>query len=630
MSFIDGVQYDKEHEFTAIELSAITATNVRNWLEMKAYGMVNPGVNDQPTKGRSNSLAFAKKAVSHYMPRRLVHWDEIQQQGNPTKSIEVNNLISAVKKAEVRKQGKSSSARRALELQEFKSLISLLAATTNFNSQIRYVTYALLQFVLIARVDDICHFLVSDIFVHSSYNSVLACRLAWSKNVREERDSPEQILLGAMESRYCIQLNLAIYLEDWCNMGNGLGRTHFFSDDNDDDAPTRVKNAFSRILSTKVFKNTNFESLRDGPTGSHSLRKLASTYASRSGCSQSDVECRGRWRGQQRMVNRYIDTETPYVDAKVAAALCLGGPIIYKLEEGSGITDDWLLENVVPKLLNLYPASQNRVAKILALSLLWACLDPNALNMVPVTVRERITKAYITIKQLSGSTNPVKRVPVSVYRAADNLVIQEIIEMDGNEGIEGQHPHQQQAHQANEHGVQILFSKVHAMDKKLDDMKESIELSLHQSQAEVRNEIGKVNRNVQRIALVPAQRVQQVNNNLQQLNNNDQQLEVMFATTLASNPKDLYQLWHEYEFGIDGRKAAKDFSGIERGRVKFKFYRRKAFWDVVLELVRGGLMAEAAIDRVYSTYGVKESVTSILNKMLRDRKDKIRHPQLQV
>jgi hypothetical protein len=454
------------------------------------------------------------------------------------------------------------------------------------------------------------------------------CRIAWSKNVREERDAPQQILLGAMESRYRILLNLAIYMEVWCDLGHGLGRRFLFSNDNDDDAPVRVKNAFSRILNAKVFKNTNFKSLRDGQTGTHSLRKLASTFAARNGCSQSDVEARGRWRGQQRMVNRYIDTESPYVDAKVAAALCLGGPISYKLEEGSGVTDDWLLENVVPKLLNLYPASQNKAAKVLALPLLWACLDPDASNMVPATVRERVTNAYLTIKQLPGSINPVKRVPIAVYRAAENLVIQELVEMDGNEG---QHPHQQQTHQANEHGVQILFSKVHGMDKKLDNIKESIELSLHRNTAELRNEISKVSRNVQRLALLPAHRAQRVDNNEpQQLNNNNQQEQVAFATTLVGNPNDLYQLWHEYEFGIDGRKAAKDFSAIERGRVKFKFYRRKAFWDVVLKLIHGGLMAEVAIDRVYSTYGVKESITKILNMMLRDRKDNITPPPLQV
>jgi hypothetical protein len=35
--------------------------------------------------------------------------------------------------------------------------------------------------------------------------------------------------------------------------------------------------------------------------------------------------------------------------------------------------------------------------------------------------------------------------------------------------------------------------------------------------------------------------------------------------SLSSRPKDLYVLWKEYEFGIGGRKASKDFTYRERG-----------------------------------------------------------------
>jgi len=49
MSFIDNTDYGKDQEVTPTELSVITATNVKNWLEMKAYGVANPGPNNQPT-----------------------------------------------------------------------------------------------------------------------------------------------------------------------------------------------------------------------------------------------------------------------------------------------------------------------------------------------------------------------------------------------------------------------------------------------------------------------------------------------------------------------------------------------------------------------------------------------------
>jgi hypothetical protein len=39
------------------------------------------------------------------MPNRLVPWSTTNNEGNPTKSIDVNDLIRHVKKKEVRKQG---------------------------------------------------------------------------------------------------------------------------------------------------------------------------------------------------------------------------------------------------------------------------------------------------------------------------------------------------------------------------------------------------------------------------------------------------------------------------------------------------------------------------------------------
>jgi hypothetical protein len=45
--------------------------------------------------------------------------------------------------------------------------------------------------------------------------------------------------------------------------------------------------------------------------------------------------------------------------------------------------------------------------------------------------------------------------------------------------------------------------------------------------------------------------------------------------TLSKKPPDLFALWRAYEFGIGGRKAAKDFSPTERGKSRFTHSRRK-------------------------------------------------------
>eukprot|EP00957_Ditylum_brightwellii_P158335 12052341-Ditylum_brightwellii.AAC.1 len=39
-----------------------------------------------------------------------------------------------------------------------------------------------------------------------------------------------------------------------------------------------------------------------------------------------------------------------------------------------------------------------------------------------------------------------------------------------------------------------------------------------------------------------------------------------FVATLSRCHCDLHTIWHEYEFGIGGRKAAKDFSPMGHGR----------------------------------------------------------------
>ena len=51
--------------------------------------------------------------------------------------------------------------------------------------------------------------------------------------------------------------------------------------------------------------------------------------------------------------------------------------------------------------------------------------------------------------------------------------------------------------------------------------------------------------------------------------------------------------------GIDGRKAARNFSSVKQGRVKQKYSCRKVFWDVITQMLRHGTIVEVAIDRVY-------------------------------
>ena len=80
-------------------------------------------------------------------------------------------------------------------------------------------------------------------------------------------------------------------------------------------------------------------------------------------------------------------------------------------------------------------------------------------------------------------------------------------------------------------------------------------------------------------------------------------------------------LWQEYMLGIGGRKLAKDFTAYERGQDKCRYCRRKIFWDLVAENVRAQRLATDVIDSIYAAYGSSLSVTAIINRIRKDKKN---------
>jgi hypothetical protein len=72
MSYRDDEAYDKDHEFTPEELNEIQPEEIEKWTCVMVYGIPEPGPDDNPTLGRSSSLEYYKKALSYYMPNRLI------------------------------------------------------------------------------------------------------------------------------------------------------------------------------------------------------------------------------------------------------------------------------------------------------------------------------------------------------------------------------------------------------------------------------------------------------------------------------------------------------------------------------------------------------------------------------
>lgn len=117
ISFKDNTQYAINHEFTVVELTRLTPENIVRWMRLKSYGTLDLTFDQNPTQGRSSSLAYTKKSISHFIPNRLMAWNEmsVPPAENPTRSTVVNDLSNLVKMKEVRKQGKPSQAWKQFE-----------------------------------------------------------------------------------------------------------------------------------------------------------------------------------------------------------------------------------------------------------------------------------------------------------------------------------------------------------------------------------------------------------------------------------------------------------------------------------------------------------------------------------
>jgi hypothetical protein len=99
-------------------------------------------------------------------------------------------LIKVIKKKEVRKQGKPSTARRPLQHDEYQNVLSYLRRHEDPIKHYTLPGFFVFQYNLIARMDDTSKFKMDDLTPCHDFDFALKGRLNWSKNVHEERDAP--------------------------------------------------------------------------------------------------------------------------------------------------------------------------------------------------------------------------------------------------------------------------------------------------------------------------------------------------------------------------------------------------------------------------------------------------------
>ena len=85
-----------------------------------------------------------------------------------------------------------------------------------------------LQWQLIGRMDDMVHMKFCNLTPNIEFPFSIKSKLRWSKNIREEREVPEQIVVSSNDSLIDLLLNLGVYIESYGQDAQSLTRDSFY------------------------------------------------------------------------------------------------------------------------------------------------------------------------------------------------------------------------------------------------------------------------------------------------------------------------------------------------------------------------------------------------------------------
>lgn len=300
----------------------------------------------------------------------------------------------------------------------------------------------------------------------------------------------------------------------------------------------------------------------------------------------------------------------PWPDCKTASKLCVGGVCMYKLKPGCGLSNEWLVEHVTPAIQHCFGSG---VAEILARPLLWACIDEACASMVPEHIRIRILNALQSVSEqssLEAGENCVEKVLTIVSEVEGQVCLDEV-SSQYTAAVAGTG-----AGGSDTEWKNMMYAKVTDMARDIKEVKDT-QASHH---AETNRRMHRMDQNVSRVGMFSAgARVQTVGGGGRARGDKPAQL--------SACPKNLYVLWAEYESGIGGNKAARLFTPVERGAVKFKYCRRRIAWGVIENMVNRSIAADVAIDTIYQECGGPNTrVNAVINKLKVFRR--IGNPQL--
>ena len=159
--------------------------------------------------------------------------------------------------------------------------------------------------------------------------------------------------------------------------------------------------------------------------------------------------------------------------------------------------------------------------------------------------------------------------------------------------------------------VRLLGSQILHLRREFSNLREEVGRGAYVNRAA----FGRISRTMTRLSASPALRLVR---SVPAAEEEEEEPSGRMRALLMSRPQTCHNLWQEYMFGGPGRKPAKDFTMAERGKVKHMYSLRKPLYDKVAELVRSGVSATVACDKVYEAYGHNLPLTGILRKMKAD------------
>ena len=245
---------------------------------------------------------------------------------------------------------------------------------------------------------------------------------------------------------------------------------------------------------------------------------------------------------------------------------------------------------------------------------------------IPNELHQRVWLAYWDTprRMLPLIENPIKRVLLLVTGDEGEVYIDELVG-DDNENEDGSDNAGRRTRWWIERDeIRALQSQVAGLWRENHEFKAQLQLCSNHTD----HQFTTLNHNVQQIAAQPAHPIGH-NARAAALEGIEDTNEAGPVATLSPHPRSIHSLWQEYEFGIGGRKATKDFTAMEWGNVKYNYHRRKVVWDAIAELIRSGWTANTACDRIQEVYGWNLSVTSIINWMQWDQVNG-GHPNLRI